>query len=156
MPVRRSNPWLFALAVPACAFLLTGTLVAGQAPDGLPSAPEPQRAVHSGVEEASRQWFAPMTGSVHFEMVASGNEGDAGPTAAPAAQTLTMFPHSDTARYWVFGPAHSILQMHGHFRSPYEGPNSLIDDFESKASEVSTLYLGYQLWPNRRYNTDLI
>jgi hypothetical protein len=46
--------------------------------------------------------------------------------------------------------------MHGHFRSPYEGPNSLRDDFETKASEVATLYLGYQLWPNTRFNTDLI
>ena len=46
--------------------------------------------------------------------------------------------------------------MHGHFHSPYEGTNSLIDDFETKASEVATLYLGYQLRPNTRYNTDLI
>ena len=28
--------------------------------------------------------------------------------------------------------------------------------FETKASEVATLYLGYQLRPNTRYNTDLI
>src|SRR5580704_5004418 len=67
-----------------------------------------------------------------------------------------MFPHSDTARYWVSGQANSILQMHGHFHSPYEGTNSLIDDFETKASEVATLYLGYQLFPNSRFNTDLI
>ena len=79
------------------------------------------------------------------------------PEPAPAsAETLTMFPHSDAARYWVSGQANSIFQMHGHFHSPYEGPNSLIDDFETKASEVATLYLGYQLWPNSRFNTDLI
>ncbi|MGO9324125.1 MAG: carbohydrate porin [Terracidiphilus sp.] len=77
--------------------------------------------------------------------------------AAPAeAETLTTFPHPDAARYWVSGQANSIFQMHGHFHSLYEGPNSLIDDFETKASEVATLYLGYQLWPNRRFNTDLI
>ena len=46
--------------------------------------------------------------------------------------------------------------MHGHFHSPYEGVNSLLDTFEAKASEVATLYLGYQLRPNARYNTDLI
>ncbi len=81
------------------------------------------------------------------------------PTTAPAtpeAEVLTMFPHPDGTRYWVSGQANSIFQMHGHFRSPYEGPNSLIDDFETKASEVGTLYLGYQLWPNSRFNTDLI
>lgn len=67
-----------------------------------------------------------------------------------------MAPHSENARYWLSGQANGIFQMHGHFRSPYEGPNSLIDDFETKASEVATLYLGYQLRPNSRYSTDLI
>jgi len=69
---------------------------------------------------------------------------------------LTMAPHSDSARYWVSGQANSIFQMHGHFHSPYEGANSLRNTFETKASEVATLYLGYQLQPNSRFNTDLI
>lgn len=69
---------------------------------------------------------------------------------------LTMAPHSEGGRYWVSGQANSILQMHGHFHSPYEGVNSLRNTFETKASEVATLYLGYQLHPNTRYNTDLI
>jgi hypothetical protein len=67
-----------------------------------------------------------------------------------------MAPHPDGARYWVSGQANSIFQMHGHFHSPYEGTNSLRDTFETKASEVGTLYFGYQLRPNSRYNTDLI
>jgi len=67
-----------------------------------------------------------------------------------------MAPHSRTGRYWVSGQANSIFQMHGHFRSPYEGTNSLHNTFETKASEIATLYLGYQLRPNSRYNTDLI
>ncbi|MEI9968498.1 MAG: hypothetical protein WDM87_07720 [Terracidiphilus sp.] len=97
---------------------------------------------------------------MHFGFIESGIEpdtqggsGDAGP---PEAETLTMFPHSDSVPYWVSGQANSIFQMHGHFHSPYEGPNSLIDDFEAKASEVATLYLGFQLFANSRYNTDLI
>jgi hypothetical protein len=76
--------------------------------------------------------------------------------AAADAEVLTMFPHPDGTRYWVSGQANSIFQTHGHFHSPYQGPNSLIDDFEAKASEVATLYLGYQLWPNSRFNTDMI
>jgi len=76
--------------------------------------------------------------------------------AAPVDPILTMAPHSESARYWVSGQANSIFQMHGHFHSPYEGANSLRDTFETKASEVATLYLGYQLQPNSRYNTDLI
>ena len=67
-----------------------------------------------------------------------------------------MAPHTESGRYWVSGQANSIFQMHGHFRSPYEGANSLRDTFETKASEVATLYLGFQLHPNTRYNTDLI
>ena len=164
MPVRRPNPLLLALAVPACTFWLTGTLAAGQAPAGLPAAPEPQLAtVSDGEEQALGLSMAHMAGSVHLELTESatdgateGGAGSAGPTAPPAVETLTMFPHSETARFWVSGQANGILQMHGHFHSPYQGANSLIDDFESKASEVTTLYLGYQLRPNTRYNTDLI
>jgi len=79
----------------------------------------------------------------------AGSQTDAGPV-------LTMAPHSQSARYWISGQANSIFQAHGHFHSPYQGANSLIDDFEAKASEVGTLYLGYQLRPNTRFNTDLI
>ena len=75
---------------------------------------------------------------------------------APAGPMLTLAPHSESGRYWVSGQANSIFQMHGHFHSPYEGTNSLRDTFETKASEVGTLYFGYQLRPNTRYNTDLI
>jgi hypothetical protein len=164
MPFLRPNPLSIALPGLACALVLTAASGAAQVPGDLPTAPEPQRAaVSDGGEQAPRLFMAPMAGSVHLELIASGTDwaaaggaGGAGPTAPPTAQVLTMFPHSDTARYWISGQANSILQMHGHFHSPYEGANSLIDDFESKASEVTTLYLGYQLWPNSRYNTDLI
>ena len=67
-----------------------------------------------------------------------------------------MAPHPESARYWVSGQANSIFQMHGHFRSPYQGANSLRETFEAKASEVATLYLGYQFKPNSRYSTELI
>jgi high affinity Mn2+ porin len=75
---------------------------------------------------------------------------------ASTAPVLTMAPHSETARYWISGQANSIFQMHGRFHSPYAGDNSLRSTFETKASEVATLYLGYQLRPNTRWNTDLI
>jgi len=78
------------------------------------------------------------------------------PVAPPEAEMLTMFPHSETAPYWISGQANSIFQTHGHFQSPYEGTNSLRDIFEYKASEVATLYLGYQWHPNTRFNTDFV
>jgi hypothetical protein len=100
---------------------------------------------------------------IHRTSPESGADASAGqaaeaspPPAAPDTETLTMFPHSGTAPYWVSGQANSIFQAHGHFRSPYEGANSLRNVFEYKASEVATLYLGYQWHANKRYNTDFI
>jgi high affinity Mn2+ porin len=164
MPIRRPNSLWIALPGLACAFALAAAIGAAQATGDLPLAPESQRAALSdGGEQALLFVVAPMAGSLPFEWSASAidratedSAGGAGPTAPPAVETLTMFPHSDTAPYWVSGQANSILQMHGHFHSPYQGADSLIDDVEEKASEVSTLYLGYQLRPNTRYNTDLI
>ncbi len=69
---------------------------------------------------------------------------------------LSMAPHLENPRYWISGQANTIAQVHGRFHSPYQGRNSFIDDFELKQSEVTTLYLGYQLRPNSRYSTDLI
>src|ERR1700677_4781942 len=165
MPLRSSNPLLYAPPGLACAFLLTATMAA-QVPSDLPSAPEPQcQAATDGGEQAQAQLPFPLPANylVHFGLAGIENDstaeegsGDAEPTAPPEAPILNMFPHSDTAPYWVSGQANSIFQMHGHFHSPYEGTNSLIDDFETKASEVGTLYLGYQLFPNSRFNTDLI
>ena len=44
----------------------------------------------------------------------------------PADETVpTMFPHSETSRYFIAGQANIIFQAHGPFHSPYEGPNSL-------------------------------
>jgi hypothetical protein len=108
---------------------------------------------------------APVSAIVPLPITFADNSTDASsqrgsepaiPAAPPEAEMLTMFPHSDTAPYWVSGQANSIFQSHGHFRSPYEGTNSLRDVFEYKASEVATLYLGYQWHGNTRYNTDFI
>ncbi len=158
MPLRSSNPLLCALRVMTGVFLLTAVVAAAQVPSELPSAPDPQIAAEG---DGSMQ-ADPL---VAFSQAA--NSSSASPSDTPSADsagqkddqpstTLTMVPHSESARCWVSGQANSIFQMHGHFRSPYEGANSLIDDFETKASEVATLYLGYQLRPNTRYNTDLI
>src|SRR5271167_3609584 len=73
---------------------------------------------------------------------------------APAADaskdsddTLTVFPHSETSRYWVSGQANIILQWHPSFPAKYSGPHSLRPIGESATSKVFTLYLGYELTP---------
>ncbi len=118
----------------------TAAFAAAQTRDDLPSAPEPQRLAASDGGEQTQAVLPFTLPGAGLEFTASeidsateGGSGGAGPTAPPEAKTLTMFPHSDTAPYWVSGQANSIFQMHGHFHSPYEGANSLIDDFETKA-----------------------
>jgi high affinity Mn2+ porin len=130
-------------------FLLAGMAASGsaQTPATLPDAPAPAPAID--------RISLTVTGSDTDMTPGRGGES-AEPAAPPEAPMLTMFPHSDTAPYWISGQANSIFQSHGHFHSPYEGTNSLRDIFEYKASEVATLYLGYQWHANARYNTDFI
>lgn len=89
------------------------------------------------------------------------SDGDAPASLAQDSQSpndsqLTFFPHPDDTRYWISGQANSIYQMHGNFHSPYQGPNSFTAPFQYKASEVGTLYLGYELNKNPRYETEFI
>jgi high affinity Mn2+ porin len=67
-------------------------------------------------------------------------EGDNG-----AGDLVTMFPHSESSRYWISGQANIILQWHPSFPAKYSGPNSLHAKAENATSKVFTLYLGYQL-----------
>jgi high affinity Mn2+ porin len=74
---------------------------------------------------------------------------------APAPQ-LTLFPHPDAARYLLSGQANIIFQAHPGFHSPYEGVNSMLARGEYKVSLVGTLFLGYQVVANPRFNLDAI
>jgi high affinity Mn2+ porin len=59
--------------------------------------------------------------------------------------SLTMFPHSDSSRYWISGQANIILQWHPAFPAQYSGPNSLSASAQSSTSHVFTIYTGYEL-----------
>jgi high affinity Mn2+ porin len=68
--------------------------------------------------------------------------------AAPAPQDsdlLTLFPHSETGRYWISGQANIVLQWHPSFPAAYTGLHSLRPVSESATSRVLTLYTGYEL-----------
>jgi high affinity Mn2+ porin len=67
---------------------------------------------------------------------------------APAnadSDTLTMFPHSESSRYWISGQANVILQWHPTYRAQYTGANSLTPGAQSATTHVLTLYTGYEL-----------
>lgn len=86
-----------------------------------------------------------------------------GTPAPPAASTddsadsdsLTLFPHSETSRYWISGQANIVLQWHGAFPAKYTGPNSLRPVAENGTSKVYTLYLGYELTPTTEVYLDI-
>jgi hypothetical protein len=69
---------------------------------------------------------------------------------------ITLFPHPDTARYLITGQANIVFQSHPPFHSPYSGPNSFLARGEYKTSLVGTLFLGYQLIANPRFNLDAL
>jgi high affinity Mn2+ porin len=64
---------------------------------------------------------------------------------ADSGDALTLFPHSETSRYWISGQANIILQWHGSFPAAYSGKNSFRHVAENATSKVYTLYLGYEL-----------
>ncbi|HKF51898.1 MAG TPA: carbohydrate porin [Candidatus Acidoferrales bacterium] len=61
------------------------------------------------------------------------------------ATSTTVFPHSDSSRFWISGQANIILQWHPSFPSDYTGPNSLSAPAQSATSHVLTLYTGYKV-----------
>src|ERR1700735_395823 len=62
-----------------------------------------------------------------------------------SGDVLTLFPHSETAPFWISGQANIILQWHPSFPAKYSGPNSFRSVAENATSKVYTLYLGYEL-----------
>ena len=86
------------------------------------------------------------------------NPGDMSPVGREPqdAPIIAMAPHPEDSRYWLSGQANIIFQGNLPFHSTYEGPNSLRNAAEYKASELGTLYLAFRPTRSVRYNTDLI
>ena len=66
-------------------------------------------------------------------------DADEAPEAAP-----TVFPHSDTARWWVSGQINVVFQANPAFHALYTGTNSFLPFADHATSRVLTLYTGYQ------------
>lgn len=75
----------------------------------------------------------------------SSESQDSSNSAGSPDTSLTIFPHSQSSRYWISGQANVILQWHPSFSSDYSGPNSLSAAAQSATSRVLTLYTGYEL-----------
>jgi high affinity Mn2+ porin len=75
--------------------------------------------------------------------------------ASDAGDILSMFPHSNTARYWISGQGNVILQWHPSFPAKYTGTNSLTPGAQSATTHVLTLYTGYELTHTTEVFADL-
>jgi high affinity Mn2+ porin len=60
---------------------------------------------------------------------------------------VTMFPHSQTSRWWVSGQSNIITQWHPSFDAKYSGLNSFRAHPEHATSNIGTLFTGLQLSP---------
>jgi len=75
------------------------------------------------------------------------DQASAAPPGDDDSSPLTLFPHSESSRYWISGQANIILQWHSAFPAQYSGKNSLHSQPENATSKLYTLYLGYELTP---------
>src|SRR6478672_8510229 len=78
-------------------------------------------------------------------VVAAPSTGGAQPAPLTPPADTAVFPHPDDTWWWLSGQLNLILQTHGRFTSPYEGPNSLRSDAERAVSRVWTIYTGITL-----------
>ena len=75
--------------------------------------------------------------------------------ADPSSESLTLFPHSNTTRWWISGQANIVFQAHPAFSAAYTGPNSLRGKGESATSQVFTLYTGYAVSNTTEFFLDI-
>ena len=84
-----------------------------------------------------RGW-AGIRATLWLALIACGH-GQSGPADGP---TVTMFPHSQSSRYWISGQDNIIFQWHPSFGARYSGPNSFGSQAEQATSNVATVFLG--------------
>jgi hypothetical protein len=83
-----------------------------------------------------------------------GRAQDAASDEEPKPAT-TVFPHSESARWWISGQVNVVFQAHPDFHALYSGPNSLSAQHEHATSRVLTLYTGYELTKHTEVLFDL-
>ena len=69
-------------------------------------------------------------------------------TTTQATDPVTLFPHSESSRWYVAGEMNFIGQWHPSFPAKYSGRQSLDPNAEGALSRLFTLYTGLSLTPN--------
>jgi high affinity Mn2+ porin len=86
---------------------------------------------------SARAQSAPPDSAAQVQTTAADSDADSTP--------VTLFPHSDSSRFWISGQANIIFQTHPPFPAAYSGPNSLHSNYEKATSQVYTLFAGLQI-----------
>ena len=74
---------------------------------------------------------------------------------APSSDATTLFPHSESSRFWISGQVNLITQWHPAFHSPYQGPNSLSPEAQDATSRVLTVLTGVEASSNTEFLLDV-
>jgi len=106
------------------------------------SRPLPTAAQTAGPTQAKGE---SSTGKDAGKASGGDSSGDSSSDNSAGGDSDTIFPHTQTGRYWISGQANVILQGHGAFRAKYSGPNSLTDWAQNATTHLLTLYTGYEL-----------
>jgi high affinity Mn2+ porin len=111
-----------------------------------------QTPVQAPAQDApTEQNSAPSTTSPASDSSTDQSIGaDPGPSDA-----ATLFPHSNTSRYWISGQANIVLQWHPAFPAKYSGLNSLSAPAQSATTHILTFYTGYELTNTTEVFADL-
>jgi high affinity Mn2+ porin len=72
-----------------------------------------------------------------------------------SSDPATLFPHSESSRFWISGQANFISQWHPAFHSPYQGPNSLSPEAQDATSRVLTLLTGVEAGSTTEFLLDI-
>jgi len=87
------------------------------------------------------------------------NDSATPPSAAPAADSaadpLTFFPHTESARWFLAGQANGVFQWHGQFPAQYSGVHSLQPPAQTANSRVETLFGGFAITPHLELLVDV-
>jgi high affinity Mn2+ porin len=77
------------------------------------------------------------------------------PQELPDDPPVTLFPHSESSRWWISGQGNMVFQWHPSFSAKYSGPNSLTTPAQSATTHILTLYTGFELTHTTEILADL-
>jgi high affinity Mn2+ porin len=106
-----------------------------------------------GVRSSFARMFLAAALGLLLAIISSGSSAQAQINYASGDDTF--FSHSETLPFWISAQGNFIFQWHPRFHAEYSGPHSFEHASEQAASEVVTLYGGFQMSPTMEALVDV-